>query len=98
MKARCYFPQTMTPEYDAIKKVGQCKDVSLPPMSHDEQNEKHSRTCTFTLYFALYCVTVFVFHFFFIEIISATSGQSQVHASNRLACATASSHQCQTAE
>ncbi|XP_047671289.1 nebulin isoform X35 [Tachysurus fulvidraco] len=26
MKARCYFPQTITPEYDAIKKVGQCKD------------------------------------------------------------------------
>ncbi|GAA6108157.1 nebulin isoform X35 [Tachysurus ichikawai] len=26
MKARCYFPQTVTPEYDAIKKVGQCKD------------------------------------------------------------------------
>ena len=27
MKARCYFPQTITPEYDAIKKVGQCKAV-----------------------------------------------------------------------
>ncbi|XP_053482947.1 nebulin isoform X14 [Ictalurus furcatus] len=26
MKTRCFFPQTITPEYDAIKKVGQCKD------------------------------------------------------------------------
>ncbi|XP_053352988.1 nebulin [Clarias gariepinus] len=26
MKARCYFPQTITPEYDAMKKVEQCKD------------------------------------------------------------------------
>ncbi|XP_037395323.1 nebulin isoform X2 [Pygocentrus nattereri] len=26
MKTRCYFPQTITPEYEAIKKVGQCKD------------------------------------------------------------------------
>ncbi|XP_049340917.1 nebulin isoform X47 [Astyanax mexicanus] len=26
MKSRCYFPQTITPEYEAVKKVGQCKD------------------------------------------------------------------------
>ncbi|XP_036421773.1 nebulin isoform X17 [Colossoma macropomum] len=26
MKTRCYFPQTVTPEYEAIKKVEQCKD------------------------------------------------------------------------
>ncbi|KAG7331128.1 hypothetical protein KOW79_005097 [Hemibagrus wyckioides] len=26
MKTRCFFPQTITPEYDAIKKVEQCKD------------------------------------------------------------------------
>ncbi|KAI4876854.1 hypothetical protein NFI96_011088 [Prochilodus magdalenae] len=28
MKTRCYFPQTITPEYDAIKKLGQCKDTT----------------------------------------------------------------------
>ncbi|XP_066542162.1 nebulin [Hoplias malabaricus] len=26
MKARCYFPQTITPEYEAMKKVEYCKD------------------------------------------------------------------------
>ncbi|XP_028847822.1 nebulin isoform X4 [Denticeps clupeoides] len=26
MKTRCFFPQTFTPEYEAIKKVQQCKD------------------------------------------------------------------------
>ncbi|XP_062861579.1 nebulin isoform X4 [Trichomycterus rosablanca] len=26
MKTRCFFPQTLTPEYEAMKKVDQCKD------------------------------------------------------------------------
>lgn len=30
MKTRCFFPQTMTPEYEAGKKLGQCSDVSIP--------------------------------------------------------------------
>lgn len=29
IKTRCYFPQTITPGYDAMKKVEVCKDVSL---------------------------------------------------------------------
>lgn len=28
IKTRCFFPQTITPEYEAIKKLGDCKDVS----------------------------------------------------------------------
>lgn len=27
-KGKCYFPQTITQEYEAIKKLDQCKDVS----------------------------------------------------------------------
>lgn len=29
MKTRCFYPQTMTPEYEVTKKLQQCKDVSL---------------------------------------------------------------------
>lgn len=28
IKTRCFFPQTLTPEYEAIKKLENCKDVS----------------------------------------------------------------------
>ena len=28
IKTRCFFPQTVTPEYEASKKVQQCSDVS----------------------------------------------------------------------
>lgn len=28
IKTRCFFPQTITPEYEAIKKLENCKDVS----------------------------------------------------------------------
>lgn len=27
MKTRCFFPQTVTPEYEASKKLDDCKDV-----------------------------------------------------------------------
>lgn len=30
-KGKCYFPQTITQEYEAIKKLDQCKDVSYLP-------------------------------------------------------------------
>ena len=30
-KGKCYFPQTITQEYEAIKKLDQCKDVSQLP-------------------------------------------------------------------
>lgn len=29
MKSRCFFPQTITPEYEVNKKLDQCKDVSI---------------------------------------------------------------------
>ena len=32
-KGKCYFPQTITQEYEAIKKLDQCKDVSQLPWS-----------------------------------------------------------------
>lgn len=28
IKTRCFFPQTITPEYEAIRKLEDCKDVS----------------------------------------------------------------------
>lgn len=28
IKTRCFFPQTVTPEYEAVKKLQQCSDVS----------------------------------------------------------------------
>lgn len=28
IKTRCFFPQTITPEYEVIKKLEDCKDVS----------------------------------------------------------------------
>ncbi|XP_076858822.1 nebulin isoform X4 [Brachyhypopomus gauderio] len=39
MKTKCYFPQTVTPEYEAIKKLGQCKD---------KQYRRHPGTVKFT--------------------------------------------------
>lgn len=94
MKARCFFPQTVTPEYDAIKKVEQCKDVSLPAVRHVDQMKT-----SIHFYIACHRVIVFVcFISFFIESLSATSRHSKVYASNRLACPSASSYQRQTAE
>ncbi|XP_048095566.1 nebulin isoform X15 [Alosa alosa] len=39
IKTRCYFPQTVTPEYEAIKRVGVCKD---------KQYRQHPDTVKFT--------------------------------------------------
>jgi hypothetical protein len=32
IKTRCFFPQTITPEYEVDKKLAQCKDVSHSPV------------------------------------------------------------------
>lgn len=64
MKTRCFFPQTITPEYDAIKKVEQCKDVSLPAVRNVDQMENIHKL-VHSILFALYCVIVFVFSFLF---------------------------------
>lgn len=93
IKTRCFFPQTITPEYEAVKKLQQCSDVS-----NSYCPVKCIRALEHVLVYIVVCVTHCVLIWWFTESLPSTSRHSEVYTSRGFASPRPSSHQRQAAK